>query len=553
MASGVLKLSSPRNADLLLRIEKEKPKGPTVATFVRAGGAAFLRGAHRIPAAKAEGVLQALGKRAAADAVASLFRVVKGSQIQLTALDSRVGRPVVFAAARAMTSQRVPAVLADAVGMSTAPGRDFAKQLLLVGGPRALATVDAKLAELGFGATARSAGSDAGTALADRIERLQSVLLTPRAAELEAEAERLVVQDGDCLAPIEKARETIHPLIVVPAELEARCLAIRADILLNEGKLDEAAERLGRARLLAPDDVTVTRQYVGLSVARARGLVESGKLDEAEALFMAGGLKGPAVDSVRADIAQKRGEAALEAGDRDGARAYFEAAHNLDQSKHSADQALADPNATTDRALWALFIVLLMVGLAASGFRQLARRRAIRDFEMLADEKPARFSGPGGRRIQVGGHALLALGRFSHRLVAWAELEGGYVMPGRGKDAGLLLWHHSGDAFLMSSAGCDAFDEALAASRTALAESRVPFFNSSGDDEVAEAENEAMIERLTKRAGMRRVAFAVAIGLGLLAALGVGLLNPIPGLGIGLAIALVATSIADTLLPMSSI
>lgn len=554
------RLPANEDAELLLALGKTPP-GPALAvaqSVVRAAGAGLLKGIESWPQKTIDDVLSMLGAWHVAEALEPLI-----DEPIWVALNKRIGRNTMLAAAKAMTLHYMPELVLDALGAENAELRSFAYELVTAGRAPALYAVGERLAQAGYsprGHTDERAYAADPSVLMRLTDRLQGILLASQAQDAVAEAAYLHARSGDCLAPLEAVRARLHPRLLLPEPLYSQCRALRAVDLLTAGRMDEADELMKLARRGAGGDPVVQARWRTVQLAHARRVLEAGDAEAANAIIDAVDPHRKHRPSVglQADIETRRGHLAREGGDITAARKHFESARRLDPSRPSADAMLADPTAPARRVLFSLVAVLLLSGLGSWSLRRLRRSAALRDFTAVVDEDPARVAGPGSRELRIASHALLSLRSAGARLVAWAEVSAAYLIGGTGERAGLLIWYGSGEVFFVPMTFCD-FDELLPMVRSELESVGVPLQLSNQDDLAQLAENEAAVRRLLGRdaraAFLQNVALAaggLALAIVTVLDLGAGLAligRLACGVGLGGGLALLLSALPHTLYP----
>ena len=151
--------------------------------------------------------------------------------------------------------------------------------------------------------------------------------------------------------------------------------------------------------------------------------------------------------------------------------------------------------------------------------------------------------------------------RLVDRLVPWMEVREAFVGHGGSGHSGLLLWLHSGDAYLIPTDAVRKFDAFTELAARCLTECGVPFHLGRPDEDWVVQENDETVHRLLNRDRQHSVARMVGVGLGVMACVGLAFidvgagvsapLRTLLGFGIGSGIALTTVVIADTLLPVS--
>ena len=560
-------LAPPAHADLTLALKTAvvTPEADALAmSLTQTAGSALIRGIETWPASKAEAVLTALGKWGVADAAGPLL----GGELEAkmpSVLLARVGRPVVVAALRKMTATNMPHALVDQLGSEVDERAKLAYDVVSRGGPAALAAVAEKLTQRGYPPTVATtaAALKADPALLERLTwQLQGLLMTPLAWQFEAEASRLLTLEGDCLAQFEAAQKSVHPKILLKQPLYARCQALRAYHLMGTGSQDDAETLIRKAVAEAGGDDKVRRRYVAIMAARARAHLDAGDIEKTEAIIaeIDPHHKDPQILGLLADISTTRGRVALQSGDQEAAQRHFIEAKRLDPSKPTAKSLLVDPTTGMRSFLITILVILLVVGFTSVGLRYLGRVRTQGSFQMLMEEPPQSFSGPGGRRLLVGGHALLTQRRLVYRLVPWMEVRDAFVVGGDGGHSGLLLWLGSGDAYLIPANAVRQFDAFVELATRYLTESGVPVHLGRPEEDWVAQENDATVHRMLNRDRQHSIARMVGLALGVMVAVGLAFidvgagvsapLRTLLGLGIGGGIVLTTVVIADTLFPV---
>jgi len=530
--------------------------------YVQAAGASLLEGIAGWPLETAETALSNLGKWRVADAASDLV-----TESMWHSLVKRHGLKVVRSSIAAMLQERIPDDTLSALGSTNVKLRNFVYNVVVGGGTTALNAVNRRLTALKFApktpVTAQALAKNPKL-LSQLAGQLQGILLAPLAEPQVAEAKALHQRDADCMTPMEQARKSIHPQLKLPEPLWSQCRALRAVLMMNDGKLKDAESLAVKAKTDQPKDAIVQARFVQVKLGRARELSETG--NEAEAIKLIQQIdpkrQSAAARGLLADIKSSQGKAALEAGDKDKARMLFIEARRLDPSQPPAEAMISDNFEDLRRTLMMVMIMLLVVGAGTFLSRQWARKSAIRDFNMLSDETTLELEGPGGRKFIAADHALLVLRRDAFWMIPWVELREVFRVPNDvGQQGGILFWHRSGEAYFLPMDACDGFETLVESMVGWLDEAEVPFTATHSDEESAAAANFLIVKKLqvndTRRTWLKRLAIAAgatAAAMLLTAdAVGADAIGQLLfiALGIGVGVSLVVIAITYMLFPLT--
>ncbi|MFT5434383.1 MAG: hypothetical protein ACI9OJ_005096, partial [Myxococcota bacterium] len=443
-ALSMFLMEPPWNGRLLEALAAADPNLSAQADdFMAEAGAGMLAGLDRWPTDLVKTALAALAKWRVADALIIVFGW--RSQPAFEAAVSAIGRTEFVKSATQMVRGGVPIALMDALASPLLPQRKTALEILTASGPAANDAIATYLRRLGH-------GNRVGTSLDETLSRLQGVLLGDLAKPYHDEAWRIHLHGGDCVPALERALAEVHPELLLPEPLYARCRAMRAIILLEEPDgLAKAEALVDAARKDAPGDPKVESRYITVKMARVTRLLEDGHLYDAEVLVdeLDPDQTEPSAVGVRADIQMRLGREALDSGDREGAIRFFTEARRLDPHMPPAATLMIDDGRPMRHLLYSLVSILLTAGLCALMLLWLLRFRAASDFDLDADEKATTLSGPGGRKLIVAPHGLLAMRRLGYTMVSWNDVEAAYLLTGTNDRSGLLLWIKGGIPFVI--------------------------------------------------------------------------------------------------------
>ncbi len=567
LALGTSTVTPPANADLVPRLATVPQKAATkaaISAFIEEAGASLLAGAPKWPKAKLVATLKQLGAWRVGAVAAELLESERG-RTRAERLIPLVGREVVIAAMAEMIADRLPARALEALATGSPKTRSFVRDVMAVGGAPVLAEVQRVSKETGY-PVKPPIGPEMlkvkPKLLAKLVDRLQGVLMTPQAAQLEAEAERLFMREGDCLTPLDRAKSEIHRLVVVPQPLYANCQALRAVELMNQGKFEESEALIVEAVKSQPWERPVRRHYRMIMTARARRLLDQGKIDEAEALCEA--LDPQRADAqvrgIRADLFVVRGQQALAAGDRPGAYARFVEAREYDPGLPSIERLMGNHAAGRFRPVQLLVILMALLGFFAAAWRYRNVQQAIEAIRL--GSRVAEFHGDGQRRLLVASGGVVATAGWSAKLIPWGQVRLAATTGHSGGPPGVIFWQEDGTSFFLSARSFDRFGTAAEVLSKSANASQVLFEHGPGNDDFVTAENSDMalqlIEAEKRRSTLRL--FGVLLGLLIWACLtildiGVGqgtLARMLSGLAIGGGFAMLVLALTDKMLPPAS-
>jgi len=545
---------------VLIEAGRRPARVDAVRTFAQVAGSALVTGADKWPASTAKAVLGRLGQWGAASGVLGLYR----RPAAIAHIERKVGSKLLLAECRRMLTDGIPTAVVDGLAAPDRRVRAFANSLLVSSGLAGLQAAAKRLRTTGY---PWRGPTTAGTLATDPklahkvVDRLQGVLLTRAAAGFVAEAERLHLLEGDCLAQFEAAQAQIHPQIILPQPLYAACQSLRANALLEAGKYDEADRMALAAMRGAPNVLAVKKRYNSIMTVRTRRLLESGDVDGA--LQLAAQIdpqrRDPQVRGMLADIELARGKQALAAKDTVQARKHFAAARELDSAVPPVDELMAAGQEDDSGPMYVLLLLSLLAGAGAAVYRYLSLQRAIAEFDVMAEDR-LEMQAPGRRRILVGNHGLLAVRGWSYRLVLWAGVRAGYVVNNGPSATGLLFWGMADDAFFVDAVGVPGFNGLIQRVDRGMRVVEVPFLATPSDDDWVQAENNDMVARLAASDKKGRQARYAAIALGGVAFLCFGALGMgssvvastrfMAGIGIGVSIGTVALTVVDAKMPI---
>ncbi|MBT9555228.1 MAG: hypothetical protein IV100_04320 [Myxococcales bacterium] len=397
-----------------------------------------------------------------------------------------------------MVARSVPDEVVEALVDERREVRGVARAILSGAGDAARTAVRTRLERLGLDVPA--VGPEA---TAERLtSRLEGALLTPRIGKYVEQAQSLQVKNEPCTGVLEMARKEIHPDVVLPEPLYARCRALDATMLAFTKSAEEALVRFTEILRDAPDDRLVRERHTTVVGVRARELLAEGKLTQAEAVIE----RVPEAEStqlagVRADVATAYGHEALAAGDEARARRFFVAARLQDRTRPTADSLIEAGRPGLAEGLIALLAIAICFGIAGAGYRRFVSAIVRHEFRrMVGSSRTDRFFGPRFRRLTLAPQGLLIERPLWARFIPFSSIEQVSLLSGSSDSGGILLKLNDGEHFVISTFRVDRFDLFLQALEPALAKAGRAMAAKATDDaglEIA-SENILVMEDLGK-------------------------------------------------------
>ncbi|MFT7624553.1 MAG: hypothetical protein ACI9WU_003741 [Myxococcota bacterium] len=520
LALGANAVTPPANAGLLPRLGTIPAKSATtaaIAMYLEEAGSAVLAGAEGWTPAQLTAALNQLGRWHVSASAAALLTETNGV-VRANTLSAVVGRQAMTIALAGMLQIEIPGAVLATLANGQQPSQKLVRDVLAATGPAGLAHIKRILKETGYpagaGYTAARVSADPAL-LGQLVDSLVGVLSTPRAAPFEEQAEQQFLRGGDCLTPLLQARKEVHPQVVPPQPLFASCQAVRAVELMNQGKFEPSETLIIEAMTAQAGAVAVRQRYRTIMTAKARRLLDQGQIDEADSLCSAldPRQKDAQVRGIRADILVRRGKLLLDAGDRSGARAQYDAARQIDPGLPSMSVLMGDKRAGRFRPVQLLVLFMAFIGFLAAAWRYRRVQMALSGFHMVGGGDSAEFAGIAGRRLLVGGGGVLAIAGWMPTLLPWGRVRMAATTGHSGGPKGVILWQDK-SAFFVPASAFQRFGRAAEAMARSASANDIPFAVGPSGDDFADAENSDMAIRLVDLEKRRQITRIVGLALG---------------------------------------
>jgi len=528
MGAAVDRLPPNDVAQLMVRIDGlEKTQSGKGWRFASTAGGSWLRGMEKWTDEELGAVLDRMIRWRVSSVVLGFFS--DGHWKDWTGRFSREER---LKRAIALTQASMPLELVRLMGDVDSKRRTFAHDVVVAGGASASKVVRSELERLGHPLASKDK-----VGLPQQASVLQGQYLAPFAEPYIDEAQRVLSlrtlgKQGSCYDPLLRGRTEVHPALAYPPRLWARCRAEGANELLQSGQVDRALKLIQQAVADAPNDAEVVRWLRPVQMGKLRQLVGEGKVAKAQ------------------EYAMKL----------DPKREQREIQTILEQlSALGAPIKIRTERVSLLRLIFASFLMVL--GVFGFAGRTWSIRRSMAFARTLSEDEPTDFRSS-GRRIVITDHAMLIQRGLGYRLVPWAETRLVCRVPASGgRSEGLMFWFASGDGFFMRTSGLSDASAVVELSGTYLKQAGVHIQELESDDAEMTAENEYMVDLLTRRNRVRVIGQAIAIGIGVVgtvlamfadtAGTDIALSQWLQAIGIGLGGGLAAWVAVDILIPMS--